>query len=750
MKQLFIVSVLISAIPFFAHAESISQQSATATNLGLYGGEVRDMVTDPNSDFVYATTYSPNGFFRSSNNGQTWQGVNASRYDIGEPRGVEMDGSGNIYVLANAGLFTSTNNGATLTQVGEDDIGGSGIDMVYRNGVLAVGLGDGRVAVRRDGSSAFSISSAIRANSYVASIAASANAGLLYAVLDNQSTGVLYVSSNTGSTWTAVDTSDVTNRFSAVAVNPENSEHLILLSYGEDTDPWQSTDGGESWSQIDVYGTPTTVTFDDNGRIYVGISYSDDDGESWDTLDEETPSNRVSRVWPDSENADRLYGGTFGAVAISTNTGASWTDSNTGITAVAVHDVAQSTNKQSVWFATNAGLAHTENFLDSNPTWEFPIQYNFYPQAVWISPDDSESILVGGYNALYRSTNGGDSWTELDEWNADYAVQDIVSDPRNADIVYAVGGVQNVTDAVVGDALKSTDGGATWESLNVTDNAALQTAAVSRNGTLYVGAGAIDINGETATGVYTYNGSQWTHLSNSPNTQVTGIVADPDDANVLYATASTFNSSKQSQGGVYRTDDAGASWTKLSVSDNSGLDTASQYRAITIQGSTNTLYMSGIDTETSKGTIWKSSNRGQTWGVYYTGLQDEDFNTLLFDGLIAGNSRGAYGIKGKVRFVVKKTPHKRKKHSRVITVTLKDFATKKVLKSRKLVLLKKKGNRWKKVKVDRTNRKGKAHFVVSAKKQKRYRVRYVPKGRAAEAYTKTTSKKFKVRRRTVN
>ena len=146
--------------------------------------------------------------------------------------------------------------------------------------------------------------------------------------------------------------------------------------------------------------------------------------------------------------------------------------------------------------------------------------------------------------------------------------------------------------------------------------------------------------------------------------------------------------------------------------------------------------MAGTDIETNAGTIWKSTDGGSTWGVYYVGLENETFNSLLFDGLVAGNTRGAYDIKGKAKFRLKKSTEK-------ITVALKDAATDKKLTRKKVTLWKKVSGNWKKIDTDRTNTQGKAVFHKRTKKTTRYKVKYKPTGTAAEEYT-TSTKRFRI------
>lgn len=78
-----------------AHA----QDAISIENLGLYGGEIRDIAIDTQSEYVYISAYAPNGFFVSSNDGQTWAQIGAEG-EYGEPQGVEVGHDGTVYILS--------------------------------------------------------------------------------------------------------------------------------------------------------------------------------------------------------------------------------------------------------------------------------------------------------------------------------------------------------------------------------------------------------------------------------------------------------------------------------------------------------------------------------------------------------------------------------------------------------------------------------------------------------------------------
>lgn len=716
-----------------AQAETVNQDTAQATNLGIFGGEVRDAAIDHTNDVMYITTYSATGFFRSTDGGTTWSGL-SSDYDLGEPRGVELDEDGNVFLLISDGLFKSTDQGVSFTDLGT--VGQYGGTFLINQGRIIVGRTDGKVGVSTDGGVTFT-NVTVEADSNIQSVAASADTDDLYAVADDNTTSTLYHSSDAGATWSAMTLTGVEDRFSLVAVDPFESAHLFLTPYGEDNNPWQSPDSGTNWIIIPVITYAPSVTFDSAGRVYMGTHYSDDGGAVWGILTTETPATTVNGyVWADPQDESRLLGVTYGSLAISANRGDSWIDTNEGITAVTVKDMAQSTDKDTVWAATNAGLAMTSNFTADSPTWEFPIFYDSYAESVWISPNDANVVVLGGMGAVYYSSDGGETWETGTGWDTEYTAYQIVNDADDTSVLYAAAGIQSLSDDRTGGVFTSTDGGATWSSMNITDDMPTQTIAAAGDGTLYAGAGLIGIRGSGTDGLYKYDGSTWSLLSSAPAEEITSVFVDRDDDSTVYVTASNFDSSANDDGGVYKSTDGGDTWTQLT----SGLDQASKYRVITQQRSGNTLYMAATDMLTSAGLIYKSTDGGTTWGVYYTGLQNETFQYLFFDGLLAGTGRGAYDVKGKAQVRVRLSDSTVDSGERVnVRVTLKDAATQKLLKNRNVQLMKKVGGEWTVIDHGRTNINGRITFHVRPERNIRLKVRYRPTGNAADEYTTSRS-----------
>ena len=239
--------------------------------------------------------------------------------------------------------------------------------------------------------------------------------------------------------------------------------------------------------------------------------------------------------------------------------------------------------------ATGGGVWKTENY---GITWN-NVSDGYFPTpsigAITVYQKDPNIIYVGtGSDGLrsnvitgkgvYKSTNAGKSWefVGLKETGQIGAVE---IDPNNPDIVYV---------AAIGKAFgrneergvfKTTDGGKNWtkvlyhsDSIGFSD---LELAPDDPN-TIYAGAWRGErkpwtiISGASEGGVYksTDAGKTWTKLTNGLPNKLIGKIdfaVSAADPNRVYANIEASDD----QGGLYRSNDRGASWEF--VSDNGNL-----------------------------------------------------------------------------------------------------------------------------------------------------------------------------------
>lgn len=754
-------------VPFGSYAKGDfepivdTQKRAVATNLGLFGGQSLDIEVDPTSDNVYITTMAPNGFFISNDKGESFHGL-PSGANFGVGKEVEINpANGDVYVLIGDSLLKSTDKGTNFTDITQNLGANSplGQELFYGHSRLLVGKNPGpnsntNLAISADNGATFS-SFAVGINASIQAMAASSITDTFYAATSDGNSEKLYKSTDAGATWTEVSI-PAGQRISALGIDPTqvSGQDRIVLSNtrGDTSNSVQSVNNGATWTELtDAEGRRIAMNYIafDGERMYIGHHYSTDDGATWSSMNNHTPlSNVYADVFAfDPNNINILFTNTVYSLAKSTDRGVTWADKATGITSVKVYDITQANKKAVVYLAANGGLAKTTNFTSASPDWQYPLLGTGSASAfaVWVKPDNANIVLYGDHNQIKKSIDGGTNWetvTTMGTGNPGPGnIVEIASVPGDDNTIYAALANDDLARMDTGYVFKSTDGGLTWTDLDITSDASVSSLTVAKNGNVYAGSSSRDAGAPN--GIYKYSDGKWTKLSSK---MVTSILADPEDKDVVYATISGMMSKNNGkpEGGLYKSTNAGEDWTKTTK----GLENVNNLDTLTVQTSTspNTLYLSGQG-KNLNGAIYKSSNAGTTWGLFYTGLKQESFYAMLFDGLAAGNDRGLYDIKSKAKVGVAASAKTVKKGKKVtFTITLKDAATKKKLTKRQVALYKKVGKKWKLVKIAKTDKKAVATISVKMKKKTTFQVRFKPKKKSDKAeYTLSKSKKITIK-----
>ncbi|EKD78404.1 MAG: hypothetical protein ACD_41C00349G0008 [uncultured bacterium] len=710
--------------------------TASVENLGPFGGNLWDVALSPDGSKLYTVAKdSPNGFYWSDDGGATWNGL--SGVDYGGGIGVEVDTDGNVYTTFSQGLYKSTDEGVTFTRILEDN--GNALLVIGDTLFMSSTSTPGTIHTSADGGESFTTTTLPNSED-IWSMAITAGA-VYVQTMDSDYVAHLYKSTDDGENWTELSIPAMQDTSAAVHVCVNGSDASVVGLTGgfSGEDNYLSTNGGSSWVGTGTNSVTSWCVFDTAERLYMGEMYSDDLA-NWESLgadDSETTALGGHFLLVDPNDVDMLYADGMPGLSKSTDRGQTWEDINEGISGVTITDISQATDKDIVWAAAYNGIAKTQNFTSTNPTWEFPVLED-PGTAIWVDPSDPNMVVVGEIGAIRRTTDGGSSWTANDAADLlshDYSVDEILADVTDANTLYAAVENGEPNNSKVGMVLRSTDKGETWEDLAITDNVSAQTITQASDGRLYVGVGA-DAGSDYLTGIYVYENDSWTALDGTPEEDIVKILVDPDDDTIIYAVGTS---------GFYRSNDSGNSWDQIT----DGIDELRSFNSLAIQSSTtpNTLYL-GATNFFNQGVLYKSTDGGDTWGLQYTGLQEETFYTLIFDGVTAGTSRGLFEIKSKAALTVKaakkKVPVLKKAE---FTVTLKDGVTGKKLKNQRVKFFQKSGKKFEKIDTVKTNKKGQAIIEVRIRKAKQYQFKatWKPKGGTSEEYTNATSSIVKVK-----
>ena len=235
----------------------------------------------------------------------------------------------------------------------------------------------------------------------------------------------------------------------------------------------------------------------------------------------------------------------------------------------------------------------------------------------------SRYYVAAASGGVWKTINGGITWTPIFDSQGSYSIGAITLDPKNPLTVWVGTGENNSQRSVsYGDGVyRSDDGGRTWKNVGLKASEHIGRIAIDPkdSNVVYVAAqGPLwGPGGDRGLFKTTDGGKTWKNvLSISENTGVTDIVIDPQNPETLYAAAyqrrrhmwTLINGGPESA--LYKSTDAGATWNKL----RGGLPTVELGRiGLAISPVDPNVIYATIEAADRKGGIFRSSDRGGSW-----------------------------------------------------------------------------------------------------------------------------------------
>ncbi len=477
---------------------------------------------------TYLLATGTEGFYRSSDNGDTWNSVLDLPYVV---NGLSVNNANVMAGTNGKGIFVSTDNGETWTAAN------TGLPFT----------GD-----------RYSVTAMV------------ANGSTFFMSATNNSTYGVYKTTDFGASWTAVNTG-----------LPSFKSFYSFVVHGSDIfvggpSVYKTTDSGNSWVETAI-GLPVQPSVSAMlavaDTIYAGavngVYRSTNNGASWSTFDTLTLSSGVSCLLNTGSN---LLSGTRGrGIFNSTDGGYTWGITTTGLIA---HRSSGLIDFGTTVLAFGNGVYRTS---DNGANWsssDSGLPKSFYD--IMAVAKSHQSIFLAVANRLYSSTDSGNVWSQITTGIPSflYTASLFTSDS----IVYLVST----------DVYKSADDGANWTKMNtglfgsciIEHNNTLLVGTnqgVSRstnNGTSWQGASTglpnfFSVGYIVALGSDLYigqsfgsamyrssnNGDSWTAISNFPSSNpVQQLYVFGND---LYGVGAN--------GGIFITKNQGTTWTKIST-----------------------------------------------------------------------------------------------------------------------------------------------------------------------------------------
>ncbi len=202
------------------------------------------------------------------------------------------------------------------------------------------------------------------------------------------------------------------------------------------------------------------------------------------------------------------------------------------------------------------------------------------PNMLWLGTGENNHQRALGYgDGVYKSEDGGESWKNMGLKNSRH-IGGIVVDPRNSDVVFVA--AEGSAWGPGGDRglYKTTDGGETWKKvLEISENTGVNNVvmdpvdpdvmyATSEQRRRHV---FTKIGGGPESAVYrsTDGGESWIKsMKGLPEVHIggMGIAVSPVDRNVVYL----IMEAAEGEGGFFRSESRGASWSRMSDHASSG------------------------------------------------------------------------------------------------------------------------------------------------------------------------------------
>lgn len=407
------------------------------------GYRISRMLMDPSNSSVLLVATN-GGIFRTTNGGTNWSHVRCCdiykdmEFKPGDPNTVYAGGST---------FWKSTNNGASWTQI-------------------TTGLPSSNVQRIAIGVSA-------------------ADPSVVYALLgraDDQGFLGMYVSTNSGTSFSLrsstpnilgyeTDGSDAGGQAFydlAITVSPTNANLVTTGGINQ----WQSSDGGINWDcKTYWYGdgitTPPFVHADVHDLVYLpgssttlfscndgGIFKSTDNGTTWTDISNNLSIAQQTEIGL-SQTSSSLYIAGHQDNGTNLHSGSSWENiyGGDGGDCFISHG-----SNDTIYFSYISGDFHrsddgglTENTITTGLSGSFDFYSKWYQD-----PVKSSHLWAAGNDYLFKSTNKGNNWTQLDFGYGSGTIQAIAVAPSNTNIVYAIN-ADAVSKSINGGALFSSD-----------------------------------------------------------------------------------------------------------------------------------------------------------------------------------------------------------------------------------------------------------------------------------------------------
>ncbi len=523
------------------------------------------------------------GFWRSYNNGQTWEtttqrlptlGVSAIAINQKNPNVIYIGtGDRDADDAPGLGVYKSIDGGTTWVQknntMGNTTVNKLLVNPDYTETVLAAT--DKGIYKTTDGGETWTLKTT---GTTKAMEFKPLNPDVVYAVKG----GSLYKSTDNGESWSKLSRGLQPWSRAVIGVSPANPDYLYVLATNYRTFKalYFSENEGELFTTKST--TPNIMDYSSNGsgnrgqawydlcmavdqnkpeEIYSGgvnIFKSVDNGEGWH-INAHWVGQGAPAVHADNHDMafnplnNRLYTANDGGLYYTDNGGETWINISDGISISQIYKIGQSATKRN-WVL--AGNQDNGTSFNDNGSWSVVLGGDGM-ECLFDHEQEKYRYTEFYYGNIYRSTNGGPFNSEVTEnisedgaWVTPYVLNE-----DNPKVMYV--GMKNVWRTNNAQSYNIA-----WtkisSSIANSDNFVVIENSPANSDILYI---SREDNKVFRTTNANATSPTWTRLSNLPSILTTDIEAHPYDENIVYATVANSQ--------VYKSTNMGASWFKITA-----------------------------------------------------------------------------------------------------------------------------------------------------------------------------------------
>ncbi|UCG30226.1 MAG: glycosyl hydrolase, partial [candidate division WOR-3 bacterium] len=286
-------------------------------------------------------------------------------------------------------------------------------------------------------------------------------------------------------------------------------------------------------------------------------------------------------------------------------------------------------NEEAHQMAYRQALAMAQQYANrDNGVWipKGPSNIGGRVTGIALHPSNGNIIYAGAADGgVLKSIDGGVNWTMLTDHFITLSVGDVTIDPNNPNTVYAGLGEANLAgDNYDGDGLyRTTDGGVSWSNIGLAQVRRIGRVAVhpTDSDVIFVAGAGAQFSADSARGVYrtTDAGATWSKvLFISDSTSAIDLCINPTHPDTVYAAMWERLRSPMRRkaggptSGIYRSTDMGTTWTELTNGLPSGRNVGRIGIAI-CQTNPNVLYALYADSIGYLEAVYKTTDGGNSW-----------------------------------------------------------------------------------------------------------------------------------------